>query len=404
MRKMEELFQDTLLCETKLLVTHSGESIDTLPVFHTLAEFDRGVPALDTTYAHYLLNVRFDDQRKEMQRLVKNHERLLAAGHRTYNMTNLTYGLLRLLKSQTREAVHNSIAAYVHRHGEVSSDEKAKECARVLSNAIVSSPVVWSTKIEAEVENNYICTEVERLRTHYICRRKSVTPRISCTIHTDGSLALSDISDEYNAALSLREGYDKVPVNVWIRMKGWRDFVTSLYSVYGKKQLYQPIDHPEFADWTVVRGNERIDLLESVISNLEGKKVLDVGSCLGHLSRWAYTKGAKVEGIEGHNIFYRAANHLNVMEGTDVKYYCDDIVRWVEERKGLSYDAIFCLSVIHNIAQQGRPDAALKTLRMLSTMAPVMYFEIGQDNEGGKVSGLGLGLTEQNLPRRFRGY
>ncbi len=413
---MEILFDDVLHCPPERLVDHyRGQTLDTLPIFQTLGEFDRGVFLEETTLARDLV-VRTtgngslvvsvpDDTRtlEQMILIVRSHEQALSASHSRYNLANLAKGLIQRLKgSEFSEAADLTtlIVPYVSSHGTVRNVKQAEQTARTISTHVAFTFGQRDISIPATLPLR-IMIDVEEYRKLYAdIKAHGIQEEPIATIHNDGSIVLDD--GHKRAAIALHLGYDTLPVKVIGRMAGWHQFVSSLSQVYKQKKLYHPIDHPEFAGWEVARGEERLGLIEQTIGNLQGKRVLDIGSCLGHMSRWAYRKGAHVDGIEGYHVFYDAANRLNLMEGTDVHYHKSDVVRWVEQHKGLYYDAIICLSIIHNIAQQGNPDAAMRTFRILSTMAPVMYFDIGQESEGEKVSSLGLELTEANLPNFIR--
>jgi hypothetical protein len=108
-------------------------------------------------------------------------------------------------------------------------------------------------------------------------------------------------------------------------------------------------------------------------------------------------QGARVDAIELHKPYVEIASKLNKVENTRVNYILEDVVDWLKNNSHERYDGILCLSIIHNIAQSGRVEDALSTLRVLSTMAPRMFFDIGQCNEGGAVRKTGLDLRPENI-------
>ena len=279
-------------------------------------------------------------------------------------------------------------------------------------------PVEQTTQVKKFIERNQYnqargtgrivdpIPEVEQFKATYnrLKERKNrgqnqeLTPneRPLITIHNDGSLVLDGREDIATICLYLK--YDTIEVDILGRMPKWKEIVTNLAKVYHKKTLYQPINHPEFTNWEIARGDERIAILNPHFPQLQEKRVLDVGSCLGHFSRWAYNKGAQVVGIEGFKTFYETAKMLNNLEQTDVRYDCSSVVEWLHKDKS-TFDLIICLSIIHNIAQQGHPQQAKWALKELSQRSPQMIFDIGEEGEkGDQVTKLGLGLSKANLP------
>lgn len=228
-------------------------------------------------------------------------------------------------------------------------------------------------------------------------QHNGISTNPTAIIQNDGSIVLEDGHKRTQIALSLE--LDSIDIDILGRMPEWRELVNNLHTLSkGKKWLYQPIDHPEFEGWSVEQGSERIEMSDHRIGELKEKRVLDVGACLGHMSRWAYKKGAAVDGIEKHPLFYKAAKQLNIMEGTEVRYHKSDLVKWLRDNRSAEFDLVTCLSVIHNVAQAGRKTEALWALYELSTRAPRMLFDIGEEREGAAVTQLGWNLTKDNLP------
>jgi 2-polyprenyl-3-methyl-5-hydroxy-6-metoxy-1,4-benzoquinol methylase len=87
----------------------------------------------------------------------------------------------------------------------------------------------------------------------------------------------------------------------------------------------------------------RSDLLDRI--GFEGKKVLDLGSNLGEMSRGARQRGASlVDGFEYDSYFVEMANLLNAYHGTTrVSFYQRDITD--ETIYGEEYDIVMALSV-----------------------------------------------------------
>lgn len=313
-----------------------------------------------------------------IEQILERHQSLFDQSHAQYNMHNAAISIAQRI----RTTVHNPsemtafLTSYLRTHGKVKDENAVERTAQAIKGSLVKEQVYQPAN---QQQTNIVPT---------------------ATIHNDGSIVL-DIGTEI-VARALRDNIQTIPVEIIGRMSKWREIVTNLSQVYSGKKLYQPINHPEFNDWEIARGNERIDLINPHFPTLQGKRVLDVGCCLGHFSRWAYNKNAEVVGIEGFKTFYETAKMLNHLENTDVRYDRSGVVEWLHKDKS-QFDLIVCLSIIHNIAQQGHPEQAKWALQELSQRSPRMIFDIGEEGEkGDQVSKLGLGLTKSNLPEFIR--
>lgn len=226
-------------------------------------------------------------------------------------------------------------------------------------------------------------------------------PRISANIDGQGNIILN--SGYEDAAIAARLNIPEVEVEIVSRSPLWEDLVTRLYNVRGERFSYQPVfpeqEHPEFQTWNFARGRERAQLISEDVGSLDGQSWLDVGSLTGFQSRMLERCGAKVMGVEMHAPYVEIAQLLNQVQGTNVQYEKQKLRQWLAQNKR-TFDGVLCLSIIHNIAQMGDPKGAKNALKSLSKLSPVMYFDIGQANEGEKVTGSGLDLREDNL-RQF---
>ncbi len=377
------LFQPTLIVPISSLKDHyTGKSMTQSPLLRTLERFDREEDIVIPSA-------------QEIEAIVLENDRALSASHQRYNAHNFAAALRDTLHRERTQPLSFSVKEELAQHGEIKERSAALEQSiEAIVQALQSRGIVSTVP------------EAEQIQTLYqSIRQQGIKNNPSAIIQNDGSIVLED--GHKRAAIALKLGYERLTVDILGRMPQWKEIVENLARVYGKKgrfntKLYQPINHPEFNDWEVARGNERIAMIESHFSTLKGKRVLDLGACLGHFSRWAERKGAQVDAIEGFNTFYQTAKLLNTIESTDVTYHKSDVVEWVDKNP-LQYDLTICLSIIHNIAQQGRPQDALRVLRLLSERSPQMLFDIGEEGEkGDQVSQLGLGLSKSNLPAFIR--
>ena len=164
---------------------------------------------------------------------------------------------------------------------------------------------------------------------------------------------------------------------------------------------YQVIDHPDLIKKGGYRGDLRLKLLEphikNIVSSINGILTgLDVGSSFGNVTRYLSKLNFNMSGIEHHSQTNYIASYLNKYYNTNITYYEDDIIRWINKNKTKKYDLIVCLSIIHNIMWTD-PQLGINILYQFSKMGKYMIFDIGQNNEGSKVQSIGLELTVNNL-------
>lgn len=226
-----------------------------------------------------------------------------------------------------------------------------------------------------------------------------------------GNFGAVSVSIDSHGNLIINRGYEnsaiaakyvsELEVSVDSRDPIWVDLATRLYGVRNEQFSYMPVfqpeEHPEFQTWKFARSAERAKLISQDIGNVGGQNWLDVGSLTGYHSRMLEFAGAHAEGIEMHKPYVEIAQLLNQVQGTDVAYHNEELLSWLKTNQGRKFDGIVCLSILHNIAQAGNPEGAKRALMALSQMSPVMYFDIGQAEEGKKVTSTGLDLSEGNL-------
>jgi len=372
------LFQPVLKVQPGFLKDHyTGQSIAESSLLKILERLDAGQDIITPTP-------------EETERILLENEKVLSASHRIYNAHNFGNALAGRLSEERAQPLRISVSEELAKHGEIQEKSALEQTVEVITQALQRGGIVSTTQEATDIQVLY-----------QSIKERGIANNPTAIIHNDGSIVLED--GHKRAAIALRLGYQALSINILGRMPQWREMVETLSKVYAKeaensKKLYQPINHPEFRDWEVARSQERLNIIEPYFPTLKGKRVLDVGACLGHFSRWAERKGAKVDAIEGFETFYQTAKRLNLMERTDVTYHKSDVVEWVD-RNPRQYDLTICLSIIHNIAQQGRPQDALRVLRLLSERSQHMLFDIGEEGEkGDQVSQLGLGLSKENLP------
>ena len=171
-----------------------------------------------------------------------------------------------------------------------------------------------------------------------------------------------------------------VRVVVRERKKPWLAFKQTAFRIYNRKQLYQSLEHPDFADWTVVHNcQDRLDAIVDHYGGVRGRRVLDIGSCTGWFSIKLAQMGAHVVGSEidktklgiskviagYHNL--RADNPEFI--GTDYKAYL--------ARTKRRFDFILFLNLLHHSLEKNVRES-WSIVNMLSEHTDVMYLGIGE--------------------------
>ena len=145
----------------------------------------------------------------------------------------------------------------------------------------------------------------------------------------------------------------------------------------GEKVLYTPIDHPIFNDWKVLRNGTRWSLIEKRF-DWKGKNVLDIGCYTGYFSHKIAKLGTSVTGIELNNERLSIARRLNKLLKLNVNFIHADFFQYLRDKK---FDCILFFSILHWILKDKGIDGVRKALDILSSSSPVMFFDMGQDNE-----------------------
>ncbi|PIZ51287.1 hypothetical protein COY27_04140 [Candidatus Woesearchaeota archaeon CG_4_10_14_0_2_um_filter_33_13] len=209
-----------------------------------------------------------------------------------------------------------------------------------------------------------------------------------------------------SAAIAAHLGIDTLSIEITARDPQWQNLIDRLRRVRNSDFSYMPIfperEHPEFQGWNFARGRQRAEMIAADTGDLTGQRWLDAGSLNGYHTRMLNLAGAEAHGVEMHKPYAEIAGILNKVIGTDCRYHNEELTAWLKDNNAEKFDGIVCLSIIHNIAQAGFPEATKQAFAQLSKMAPIMYFDIGQANEGGQVTGSGLDLREENLERFIR--
>ena len=106
-------------------------------------------------------------------------------------------------------------------------------------------------------------------------------------------------------------------------------------------------------------------------SNLEGKKVLDVGCGGGILAEALNELGAKVTGIDASENTIGVARSHSKSIGSDVEYIQNTIEEFISSNQDKKFDVITCLEMLEHVPS---PDKVIKSCSSLLKEDGNIYF------------------------------
>lgn len=160
------------------------------------------------------------------------------------------------------------------------------------------------------------------------------------------------------------------------RDDNWVDFIkffeNESITLYKKPLLlYQPIYHPDFQNFGIIRNEDRMEpIYQNLIkinSNIETG--LDLGCFIGANSHYLARKGIEMDAIEYEEKYYRAACTLNCYYNLDVMFVHDNVYSFIEKiEQNKKYDFILILSLAYHLYRNDKQKATqfLKKLKDLT--------------------------------------
>lgn len=168
-------------------------------------------------------------------------------------------------------------------------------------------------------------------------------------------------------------------VKVDSRSQGWIDFKDKLYKLYGRKLLYQPLDHPDFCDWEIDRECVNRWRIINEAVDFKDKNVLDVGSCTGWCSLHCAMEGARVVGVEPNAVRVEAAGKFAAFHGfhsSNPIFVKSTFEKYLGRYKNTKFDVVLMLSLLHHYIRRN-PDEAWSAVNLLSRCSRSMVLELG---------------------------
>jgi len=198
-------------------------------------------------------------------------------------------------------------------------------------------------------------------------------PLIEVIIDDVGNLVLWEGNNRLAVCACL--GISHIPVYVTNRSTRWLAFKQRLFDEYNAKKLYNPINHPDFADWEVVNQSVRFaNIKQSIkkqIDPLLGKdnpynynifvggvcrvdkelthmSVVDLCCHYGYFSHAFCRHGYSVTGVEHNAMYYEGAKYLNHYNNHFVDFVHAD-VHWYVKNKMEPTDITLLLNIIYHL-------------------------------------------------------
>lgn len=209
-------------------------------------------------------------------------------------------------------------------------------------------------------------------------RREGKFEPIEVTATHNGKYVITD--GLHRASIACALGYKKVPViikSVDEKLLKLMETLRDSYPKEGQKVLYIPVDHPVFRDWKALRDNTRWRLIKDEL-DWKGKRMLDIGSYTGYFSHKIAKLGANVTGIEIDDKRLDQAKMINILLESNVEFLHADFFEYLKDKK---FDCILFFSVLHWILKNKGIKGVREALDILSSASPVMFLDMGQDNE-----------------------
>lgn len=199
-------------------------------------------------------------------------------------------------------------------------------------------------------------------------------------IRKNGELAVKDGTHTISILKHL-ETHKTIKMKVVNRGAKWVELKQRLYKIYGKKLLYQPIDHPDFDDWIVDRPSpHRWNIIEETLGDVKGISIVDVGCCTGFFSHRLAKKGAQVTGLEPHEPRHQVCKTLSEyheLSKDNPLFLTDTFEKHLRHNK---YDVALVLSVLHHYLRKD-PKLFYDAVKRISKSCDRMILEVGTNRQ-----------------------
>lgn len=208
-------------------------------------------------------------------------------------------------------------------------------------------------------------------------------------------------------AILMALGYDEIAVRL-DRGEHWRGMACNLLDSIlqsshlvseGRRVPYQPIlGLDEYTTPKHLEGfRGMLGTLLASTSSVRGKRVLDVGSCLGYYSYALVTRGALVTGVERTPAYTLLCSYVSRLNGYEWSNPCfvNVPVEAYAEASTKRYDYVLMFNVFHHLVREYGADA-YKTLKRILGYTDAVYLSMehrGIADTQTQIKGLLIGNT-----------
>jgi hypothetical protein len=155
--------------------------------------------------------------------------------------------------------------------------------------------------------------------------------------------------------------------------------------IKGRRELYQPIDSPELADWVLIRRcTDRLAKMTAFLRAerlvpYEGGSYLDVASNYGWFVSEMEKAGFRAEGVERDPFAISVGREMYGLGPAPV--HRADSVMFLRGLK-TQYEVISCFSLMHHFILNDFGTTPEELLRLLdAATSQVLFFDMGQEHE-----------------------
>jgi len=159
----------------------------------------------------------------------------------------------------------------------------------------------------------------------------------------------------------------------------WRQVKRKAHNLYGRRFLYQPIDHPTFDGWKVARQcDDRLQPILATLSTTKGKSGLDIGSCTGWFSHRLAEHGAEMVGVEPNQTRVEIARAISQSRGLPPSNPRFIIGRFEDYLPGRRFDFALCLSLLQHYMRRNLREA-WDAVDLISRRCDALFLDVAEN-------------------------
>jgi hypothetical protein len=196
-------------------------------------------------------------------------------------------------------------------------------------------------------------------------------------LRADGKYEIQD--GHHRCVRAFVEGETNVDVAITRVDDSWLDLEKDLFSIYGSETLYQPIDHPYFSDWKIIRRDRNSVIEKYLLGSLAygylrpGQSALDLGCCTGGISRLLASTGLVTTGVDCDDRVLRISRHLSKTFNVPVEYENRDLLgdlSWMTEKS-----VSVMLSVAHHFLEKHNIGCLESMLQVIGSKSTLLILD-----------------------------